>query len=283
MEVVKIEDKELQVKEWNGKRVVTFKEIDLLHGRTDGTARRNFNQNKSKFIENEDYFTLDSVSVNEIRSYDSSSFGNAAKHGIVLTESGYLMLVKSFTDDLSWKVQRQLVNSYFKTKEKTDLSLDDEFLRVKLYENKYLCDEIDLKKFSELRKSVAMCIKAKKDLMILEKTKSSPKQVEGEGTSSTSTSSSQKLPAPSCIDNPKFLETLMFLAETEERFSPSRCYELFCNKVPGLKKEFGTSNVMSQKLKAGLVDKFGVVFSSERRSLGRLWSFRKIGVDADEV
>ena len=35
----------------------------------------------------------------------------------VLTESGYLMIVKTFTDDLSWKVQRQLVNTYFKVKE----------------------------------------------------------------------------------------------------------------------------------------------------------------------
>ena len=31
----------------------------------------------------------------------------------VLTETGYLMIVKTFTDDLSWSVQRQLVNNYF--------------------------------------------------------------------------------------------------------------------------------------------------------------------------
>lgn len=36
---------------------------------------------------------------------------------ILITESGYLMLVKSFTDDLAWKVQRELVNSYFKLRE----------------------------------------------------------------------------------------------------------------------------------------------------------------------
>ncbi|MFW6030263.1 MAG: hypothetical protein ACOCRO_08430, partial [Halanaerobiales bacterium] len=30
---------------------------------------------------------------------------------------GYLMLVKSFTDDLAWRVQRELINSYFKSKE----------------------------------------------------------------------------------------------------------------------------------------------------------------------
>ena len=32
----------------------------------------------------------------------------------LITESGYLMLVKSFTDDLAWDVQRQLVNTYFR-------------------------------------------------------------------------------------------------------------------------------------------------------------------------
>ena len=31
----------------------------------------------------------------------------------LLTKMGYLMLVKSFTDDLAWMVQRQLVKSYF--------------------------------------------------------------------------------------------------------------------------------------------------------------------------
>lgn len=35
----------------------------------------------------------------------------------LITESGYLMLVKSFTDDLSWQIQRQLVKLYFRVKE----------------------------------------------------------------------------------------------------------------------------------------------------------------------
>ena len=30
-----------------------------------------------------------------------------------ITEVGYMMLTKSFTDDLAWKVQRELVYSYF--------------------------------------------------------------------------------------------------------------------------------------------------------------------------
>ena len=38
---------------------------------------------------------------------------------VLITESGYLMLVKSFTDDLSWDVQRELVKCYFRVKEES--------------------------------------------------------------------------------------------------------------------------------------------------------------------
>lgn len=41
--------------------------------------------------------------------------GFTAPNGLTLvTESGYLLLVKSFTDDLAWQIQKQLVNAYFK-------------------------------------------------------------------------------------------------------------------------------------------------------------------------
>lgn len=36
-----------------------------------------------------------------------------------ITESGYLMISKVFDDDISWEVQRKLVNSYFRFKETT--------------------------------------------------------------------------------------------------------------------------------------------------------------------
>lgn len=36
---------------------------------------------------------------------------------VVVTESGYLLLVKSFTDDLAWQVQKQLVKVYFRYRE----------------------------------------------------------------------------------------------------------------------------------------------------------------------
>ena len=112
LKTVSINKADITVKEYQGKRVVTLKDIDLCHGRPDGTARKRFNNNKQHFIEGVDYF---------VRKTDEAAkeYGVIAPNGLVLvTKSGYMMLVKSFTDDLAWDVQRQLVNTYFNCKAK---------------------------------------------------------------------------------------------------------------------------------------------------------------------
>lgn len=47
MHEVTINQTPLSVKEYEGKRVVTFKDIDAVHGRPDGTAGRNFREYKT--------------------------------------------------------------------------------------------------------------------------------------------------------------------------------------------------------------------------------------------
>jgi len=107
-ELIKIGNQQISTKEFKGQRVVTLKDIDLVHERPEGTARRNFNTNKKHLLEGNDYFVRNSFEA-------QNEFGITAPNGLVLmTEQGYLMLVKSFTDDLAWEVQRQLVNTYFK-------------------------------------------------------------------------------------------------------------------------------------------------------------------------
>ena len=116
--IVEINGADLQIKMWNGQRVVTFKDIDTVHNRVDGTAKRNFNENKKHLILDEDYFLVTrKVLSTEIVRNGETLKGNPNIEVVLLTESGYLLLVKSFTDDLAWKVQRQLVNTYFKFKE----------------------------------------------------------------------------------------------------------------------------------------------------------------------
>ena len=128
-ELVHIGNSDISVKEYKGQRVVTFKDIDMVHGRPDGTARHRFAENKERFIENEDYFivtpqTLENTELDEKRPVGIET---ASPRGTaLLTEQGYLMLVKSFTDDLAWDVQRQLVNGYFKTKETVNTALSPE-------------------------------------------------------------------------------------------------------------------------------------------------------------
>lgn len=112
-DLVKINNSDLSVKEFNGQRVVTFKDIDRLHERVEGTAGRNFRENKNHFRENEDFFFIkpSDVGNNEIRRSEINNKGT-----YLITESGYLMLVKSLSDDLAWTVQRELVNKYFRVK-----------------------------------------------------------------------------------------------------------------------------------------------------------------------
>lgn len=120
--VVSINGNELNIKMWNGQRVVTFVDIDKVHERPEGTAHRNFKKNKKHLIENEDYFVLKPSDVlkDEFRPLGFEIEKLSNRGTTYLTESGYLLLVKSFTDDLAWSVQRQLMNAYFKLQEITD-------------------------------------------------------------------------------------------------------------------------------------------------------------------
>jgi hypothetical protein len=128
--LIKIGNQEIAPKEFKGQRIVTFKDIDLVHERPDGTAGRNFSENKKRFIEGQDYFevTRSDVGTNFVETY---GFGNTAPKGTLITEQGYLMLVKSFNDDLAWKVQRDLVNTYFGVKTIKPLTTE-QMLRVQL-------------------------------------------------------------------------------------------------------------------------------------------------------
>ena len=109
--LVHIGNADISIKEYKGKRVVTFKDIDMVHERPDGTAKRNFNTNKARFIEGEDYFIVSADEIRTSRMFPISDKDFMSK--ALITEQGYLMLVKSFTDDLAWEVQRKLVSSYF--------------------------------------------------------------------------------------------------------------------------------------------------------------------------
>ena len=115
--LVKINNVELGIKEYKKERVITAWDIGKVHNRDVGEINKIFNRNKDKFILNEDYFILKIKDFSERFKPIQDFIPNNVKEIVLFTESGYLMLVKTFTDDLSWEIQRQLVKGYFKLKE----------------------------------------------------------------------------------------------------------------------------------------------------------------------
>lgn len=116
-EIITINNVELGIKEYKKERVVTAWDIGKVHNRDVGEINKIFNRNKDKFILNEDYFILKIKEFSERFKTIQNFIPNNVKEIVLFTESGYLMLVKTFTDDLSWDIQRQLVKGYFKLKE----------------------------------------------------------------------------------------------------------------------------------------------------------------------
>lgn len=116
-DIVPVSVSSLSPIEYQGQRVITLSMMDQVHGRPDGTAGRNFRANKAepgRLVEGNHYLCMN---LDEFR---RGFPGVAPERGggmiVLLTERGYLVLVKSFTDSLAWTVQDQLVEGYFRGK-----------------------------------------------------------------------------------------------------------------------------------------------------------------------
>lgn len=150
MNAITLSNQNLPLVEYKGQRVVTFAMVDQAHQRPKGTAKAAFNRNKARFTEGKHYFSLnadqirdevkatgyvkhtqlDGEATSDVKRRQTKGAKTTAgikrtqlvnelfpKHtrgGIVITEMGYLLLVKPFTDELSWQIQEQLVEAYFR-------------------------------------------------------------------------------------------------------------------------------------------------------------------------
>lgn len=138
--LIHIENADISIKEYKGQRVVTFKDIDAVHKRPEGTARKRFNDNKKNFIEHTDFFK---ITPSEFRTAIGDMDLRQQNDVTLITESGYLMLVKSFTDDLAWKVQRQLVGSYFHVRQAVDERMSPQLQALKILLNQMKQKELE--------------------------------------------------------------------------------------------------------------------------------------------
>ena len=128
--------------------VDTSGEVFSINGhditRKEGTSRKRFNENKKHFIEGADYFK---TKCSEVRPFFGQTLPNGFNPNgdiILLTEMGYLMIVKSLHDKLAWEVQRKLVNGYFKVRQlATVYTAEHAALIAERNENIYLKNKLD--------------------------------------------------------------------------------------------------------------------------------------------
>lgn len=125
-EVIKIENKEIKKIDYKGIPVITAKMIAELHGKEVLRVNEQFRRNQEKLIENEDYILLNKYEIAEsdLKDYLFPKGSNSITMP-AFTETGYLMLVKTFENEMSWKIQRILVKSYFKVKAITENDIDN--------------------------------------------------------------------------------------------------------------------------------------------------------------
>lgn len=88
MEAMTIQGTEIQIKEYKGKRVVTFKDIDTVHQRPLGTAGRNFRENRERFISGVDFFKIPQKELPTNFVANSPGRGNPNNDITLITESG---------------------------------------------------------------------------------------------------------------------------------------------------------------------------------------------------
>lgn len=149
-EVITIDNTEMQIREYDGQRVVTFDDICAVHKCERKRLTKHFERKRKHFLKDEDYYELTRKELNDLTSPNSKIIGNPMIKAYLFTESGYLMIIKCLDDDLAWKVQRQLVNSYFKVKQEIPerktypLLVEDKWLAEMEPNFEYLCKQYKL-------------------------------------------------------------------------------------------------------------------------------------------
>ena len=110
---IMINGNEIETKEYKGQRVITAWDIAKLHEREPREITQNFKYIKDKMILGLDYFTISRNEISKSKIMIQDFIPNNVKKIQLFTERGYLKLTKTFTDELSWKIQDMLVESYF--------------------------------------------------------------------------------------------------------------------------------------------------------------------------
>ena len=113
-ELVAVEAKDLQVIEYRNQRVVTTEQMAVGYGTDAENIRRNFNRNKSRFVEGKHYFQISGNELENLRvSFSPAQISNKTRSLTLWTERGAANHAKMLETDQAWGYHEDLVEFYF--------------------------------------------------------------------------------------------------------------------------------------------------------------------------
>ena len=110
MEKIQVLEKEIEVKEYEGVRVVTVWDISRLHNKEVKRINEIFKRNFRNFNDGLDYFELSKKDFLNLFTDSKNSISNNVKNIILLTASGYLKLVRSFEEKIDYVKLNKIYN-----------------------------------------------------------------------------------------------------------------------------------------------------------------------------
>lgn len=106
--------KDLQIIEYRGQRVVTTEQMAAGYGTDAENIRRNFNRNKSRFVEGKHYFQVLGDELENLRvSFSPAQISNKTRSLTLWTERGAANHAKMLETDQAWNYHEDLVEFYF--------------------------------------------------------------------------------------------------------------------------------------------------------------------------
>lgn len=121
-ELAPIAARDLQRIEYRGQRVVTTEQLAAGYGSDVENIRRNFNRNKSRFIDGKHYFQISGNELDNLRaSFSPAQISSKTRSLTLWTERGAANHAKMLETDQSWDYYNDLTELYFTYREVTAL------------------------------------------------------------------------------------------------------------------------------------------------------------------
>lgn len=95
---------------FKGTRVLLLKHIDRLHGRKEGHASRRFYQYQPELYEGCHYYRLTEA---DLKTIEDQGYTGCRAHTVLITEAGYLELVKGFREADHKQNRKQVLEGYY--------------------------------------------------------------------------------------------------------------------------------------------------------------------------